>query len=75
MDVLPPWDTYFFSVVQHDGVGTGAVIISTEKNISTYSFNLTPLLSSSMAKYKALILSVSMGIENGMKEHDVYDDS
>ena len=75
MDILPPWEMYFDGAARQVGVGVGAVLVSSEKQILPYSYALTQLCSNNMAKYQALILGLQMALEMGIKDSDVCDDS
>ena len=75
VDILPPWEMYFDGAARSDGAGAGAVFISPEKHVLTYSFILTQLCSNNMAEYQALILGLQMAFRMGIKDLDIYGDS
>ncbi|XP_074298577.1 uncharacterized protein LOC141629485 [Silene latifolia] len=75
VDVLPPWQMYFDGAARRDEAGASVVFLSPEGHMLPYSFVLTELCSNNVAEDQALILSLQMAIEIGVKDLDIYGDS
>jgi hypothetical protein len=79
---LPPlqiqaecWTLYFDGSVMKTGAGTGPLIISPLKEHMRYVVRLHFPTSNNMAEYEALLCSLRIAIETGIKCLDVRGDS
>ncbi|TYK06374.1 uncharacterized protein E5676_scaffold163G00660 [Cucumis melo var. makuwa] len=59
---------------QRSGAGVGIVFIFPEKHMLSYSFTLGELCSNNVVEYQALIISLQMASEFGIKYIEIFDD-
>ncbi|KAL4010597.1 hypothetical protein IC575_030098 [Cucumis melo] len=73
VESMEPWIMFFDGTARRSGAGVDIFFISPEKHMLPYSFTLCEFCSNNIAEYQALIISLQMASEFGIKCIEIFE--